>query len=718
MRKIIYILFTTLLFLLGIFGLDTFKEYKTNQLLYKNTTSILLNFQDAKPHSENYIAFFQKIAKKYDVSISKYIFTSEKNLTIYTTDVSLHNQVDIKEGTLPTLHSGEFLSTSQSKDKQQSGVIKQIDPQLNMTIKHLDSNTNFSGNGLYYVSTQDKQKIHDLVTELNKEVANAEVFSENHPSMFHFNVSQMIIIGLVILCLYIAIAHYLINRLKELSIIRVFGYSISRIIAHVFLLLTKPIVLASFTGYLLASIYSLLHNGTNYFLYLTCLFWIFTLLFVFTLTIPAIFMIVFLFSNNTNVSKIKGEKPYTLIMILNYGLKLTFIFVLLFSVHQWNELANELNQKLASLSSWKQTKNMYATSVTFNGEHDRKIEYQTGKLIKDFYTKMEKEHKGFLIDASNYYKVNGEYTYHLNANGEDPALSPNGKSITINENYLHYNPIDSVDGTMDKKIIRKKNVMNILVPEKLRKFEKEIKKNYRQHFYFQQVEVENIYNEALGKAKNTTKEQDLSVNVIYVKDHQNYFTYDPNAEVEHNNIVTDPIAIIDTGYFDNSFYLSYVSRCFYFYSDNHDAYSTILPTISNSNVQSSIQHVDSLYDKHGQAIQDLKREKEKITIFIVTLILSNLLLTYNVVATYYQKNKFKLYVQKLFGYSAFARNTSLILLLFAINFIPTISMYVYLGNILPFLTGLFVILLEFVFGTVFDQKISNNTFHSIIKGEH
>ncbi|MGR5985792.1 DUF1430 domain-containing protein [Bacillus cytotoxicus] len=66
----------------------------------------------------------------------------------------------------------------------------------------------------------------------------------------------------------------------------------------------------------------------------------------------------------------------------------------------------------------------------------------------------------------------------------------------------------------------------------------------------------------------------------------------------------------------------------------------------------------------------------------------------------------------------FARNTSLILLLFAINFIPTISMYVYLGNILPFLTGLFVILLEFVFGTVFDQKISNNTFHSIIKGEH
>ncbi len=83
-------------------------------------------------------------------------------------------------------------------------------------------------------------------------------------------------------------------------------------------------------------------------------------------------MIVFLFSNNTNVSKIKGEKPYTLIMILNYGLKLTFIFVLLFSVHQWNELANELNQKLASLSSWKQTKNMYATSVTFNGEHDRK----------------------------------------------------------------------------------------------------------------------------------------------------------------------------------------------------------------------------------------------------------------------------------------------------------------------------------------------------------
>ncbi|YAR63804.1 hypothetical protein ACUIAK_16530 [Bacillus cytotoxicus] len=149
----------------------------------------------------------------------------KKNLTIYTTDVSLHNQVDIKEGTLPTLHSGEFLSTSQSKDKQQSGVIKQIDPQLNMTIKHLDSNTNFSGNGLYYVSTQDKQKIHDLVTELNKEVANAEVFSENHPSMFHFNVSQMIIIGLVILCLlhcHCSLSNKSIKRIKHYKSIWIF----------------------------------------------------------------------------------------------------------------------------------------------------------------------------------------------------------------------------------------------------------------------------------------------------------------------------------------------------------------------------------------------------------------------------------------------------------------------------------------------------------------
>ena len=43
--------------------------------------------------------------------------------------------------------------------------------------------------------------------------------------------------------------------------------------------------------------------------------------------------------------------------------------------------------------------------------------------------------------------------------------------------------------------------MNILVPEKLKEYEKEIYKNYRKHFYFQKVEVDNIYNEELGREK-------------------------------------------------------------------------------------------------------------------------------------------------------------------------------------------------------------------------
>ena len=57
---------------------------------------------------------------------------------------------------------------------------------------------------------------------------------------------------------------------------------------------------------------------------------------------------------------------------------------------------------------------------------------------------MEKQHGGFLISTSNYDKIDGKYIYDLNNENGDPKLEPSGNSVTINSNYLSYNPIKSV----------------------------------------------------------------------------------------------------------------------------------------------------------------------------------------------------------------------------------------------------------------------------------
>lgn len=717
MKKIIYVLFTTLLLLVAIWGVNIFKEFKMNKLLYENTTSIIVNFQESKPHSKDYIEYFKKLAKEHDVSISKYMYRSGNNLVVYTTDVSLRNQVDLKKGSFQKEYSKDFVSTSEVDDKKQVGVMKQIDSNIEITIRNFDEYKTFSGNGVYHISTQDPETIQSILNLINKDVAHAEVHAKNNSSLFNFDIFQILCIILVTLCTYIAITHYLIDRLKELSIMRMLGHTLWSIASNFFLKLTKIMLIAGCTSYVLFSLYYILNNGLDYYLDLTLWFWMITFILILILTIPILFIVMFVFVKSMNVSKIKGEKPYTLVNVLNYSLKCIFIVFLLFSIFNWNQIQNELNQKLANLSLWNKTKNIYSTKVTFNGENNREVDYKTGQVMKEFYHNMEKEYKSFMIDASNYSMLNGEYVYNLNTEEKDAELSPSGKSITINLNYLYYNPIELSSGTIEEKIIRDPNVMNVLVPKKFQKYENTIKDEYRKHFHFQKIEVDNIYNEEFNKPANTTKEEDLSVNIIYTENNQNYFTYDSMIAEENKNTIQDPIAIVDTGNFHSSFYLSYVSRCFYFESTDKDPYSFILPAINKSHAQSSIQSIDSLYDKHGQEIQDLRAEKEKLLVFIIMLIVANVVITYNTVSSYYQKNKLKLYIKKIFGYSPIERNKLIICLLLGINVIPVIIMYFYFGNII-LLSGIGIILLELFASYVFDKRLSRKTFNSIIKGEH
>ncbi|MEH7463045.1 DUF1430 domain-containing protein, partial [Bacillus thuringiensis] len=110
-------------------------------------------------------------------------------------------------------------------------------------------------------------------------------------------------------------------------------------------------------------------------------------------------------------------------------------------------------------------------------------------------------------------------------------------------------------------------------------------------------------------------------------------------------------------------------------------------------------------------------EKEKLLVFIIMLIVANVVITYNAVSSYYQKNKLELYVKKIFGYSAIERNKLMICLLLSINVIPMIIMYFYFGNIM-LLSGIGIIALELLASYVFDKRLSRKTFNSIIKGEH
>lgn len=717
MKKVICLLFTFQLIVISICGLDIFKDAKMNNILYENTTSIILNFDTPREYSHEFGKYLQDLGEEKQVSISKYVFKNKNDIVIYTSDPSLNDKVSLSKGRFPNENSTEFISNTYIDDSNQSGTFQKIDPKTKMTIKNIDITSNLGGDGIYYISTTNRDIVNDILSDLNENVASAKIFDSVNSSNVQIDPEVLVTMGLVSLCLLVAIVQYSVNQLKEISILSIHGFSVTKILSAMIRKLIKVMMLATVIAYIICSIYYIYINNLNYFGLLSIYFGILTVLCI-LISIFILFFVSLLHLKKSNkLSVIKGKRAYGIVSFMHYGLKIIFVLFLLFSINELSIKSNTLNQQLDSLSNWQKAENLYATVVTYTGEHERKRDFEVSNKMEEFYKKMIDSKDAFIIRASNYDKIDGTYIYELDCEDISPEVSPNGKRIDINENYLKFNPIEAVTSSVVDQINHDDNVLNILVPEKLQIYEEEIRKNYLDYFYFQKVTVDNIYNESLNLEMNKTEKSDLKINIIYVKNNQNYFSYKSRIEPEQKNLVNDPIAVIYTGNVDSSNCHSYISNSFYFYSDAEDPFGEISPIISECDLQSSLQKVVSVYDKHGSEIQQLQREQRNLITFIVILFISNLMITYNLIASYYEKNKYKLYIKKLFGYSNFRKNRVFILLLFLINIIPLSIMTVMYGSKI-ILTGIVLILIEFLVATIIDRLLAAKSFNSIIKGEH
>lgn len=717
MKKVICLLFTFQLIVISICGLDIFKDAKINNMLYENTTSILLNFDTPREHSREFGKYLNDLGEKNQVSISKYVFKNKNDIIIYTSDPSLNHKVSLIKGRFPNENSTEFISNTYIVDSNKSGTFQRINPKTKMTIKNIDITSNFGGEGVYYISTTNQEILNDILTDLNENVASAKILDSVTSSNIDIDQDVLVTMALISLCLLVAIVQYSIDQLKEVSILSINGFSVTKILSSMSKKLIRTMIFGTVIAYFISSIYYISINNFNYFELLSMYFGILAVLCILISICILFFVIILHLKKSNKLSVLKGKRAYGIVSFMHYSLKIIFVLFLLFSINQLAIKSNTLNQQLDSLSNWEKTENLYTTVVTYTGEHDRKRDFEINNKMENFYKKMINSKEAFIIRAFNYYKTDEIYDYELNCEDVSPEVSPSGKCIYINENYLKFNPIESVISSVADQINHDDNVLNILVPERLNIYEEEIKKNYLDYFYFQKVKVENIYNEDLNLEINKTEKSDLKINIIYVKNNQNYFSYKSAIELDQKNLVNDPIVVIYTDNVDGSNCHSYISNSFYFYSDAEDPFGEISSIISECDLKSSLQKVVSVYDKHGSEIQELQREQRNLITFIIILFISNLMITYNLIASYYEKNKYKLYIKKLFGYSTFRKNRIFILSLLLINIIPVAIMTMMYGSKI-ILTGVVLILIEFIVATIIDKLLSAKSFNSIIKGEH
>ena len=276
------------------------------------------------------------------------------------------------------------------------------------------------------------------------------------------------------------------------------------------------------------------------------------------------------------------------------------------------------------------------------------------KILK-VYQDLSDLDKVFIIstrnfDRSNVVDDNYDYTYLYDLENEEDLYSPYGRNIVVDKNYLKRHKIKSVNGKNAADMIDiDGDVLNILVPQKYKKYERVIENSFKDWFYFQRVTVTNMYRMASNKTEIHKDIDDLNINIIYIENNQKYFTYNPYAG-DSKNTIEDTIVTVYTENIDASNLGSYVGSGVFVESEDVDNVLKEISSITERYDANELNSVASVYDKKGEEIQYLENKIGQLVLNIIIIFL--FLIMFMIVITYFYYKLFfrEIIIKSLYGY--------------------------------------------------------------------
>ncbi|MED4127726.1 DUF1430 domain-containing protein [Shouchella miscanthi] len=714
MKKALSFLLILVFFLSTYLFAGLLEEYKFDTLLYKDRSAVAFNFSD---YEEDANELLQQAAREYNVSISKYVFIDPETARIFTTDVTLNNRINLLEGIFPEQGSKQFITTEETSNNS-SGYFQSGNRNVSLDVYHLESQRQAAASGIYYLEGDRTESIMQVIAYMESNGVFAEVM-ELHISPVV--IEEPLAFSLTPLAIFLTalgiVAFYFMNRSGEIILLKVNGYSYRKVVFTYAKKLAPALLIAAVIGYSLFNAASFLVNGyvTNFLSLLGYYLILFAIVVSMILLFSSLLLVFFYFFVN-NYQALKGKKPYSALMAISFVLKTGFLLAVLFSLAQLNSTHSSLKEYQNNLQIWDQTENLYRTNLMSTGSVSLETEYEQNQNLKNVYSDLNERLNGFIMDASNYELMgDGRYLYEANTEGERTETNPSGKTITINENYLNYNPIEAVEGTVENQFIDEEKTLNLLVPQSLERYEEEIKDNFQNYFYFQAVEVENIYNEARNSEENTTPLEAYNIEIIYVKDGQKYFTFNPEYEGSSEYYVENPIAIVDNGQFDSSYYMSYLSRIYYFFTEDENPLGELDTIAAENNASAQINSIESIYDTYGQTIQQLITTQYFLLVAIILLFIGVFTMSIYYTLCYFYKNSMKILMQKIHGFTLLKSHKYLFLLHLFV-YILLLIVAVSLEQSLLFIILLLGLLLDTLL-TVFLSKRYEKIMHVKLKKE-
>ncbi|WP_239253742.1 hypothetical protein [Listeria ilorinensis] len=625
-------------------------QKKVNHYLYEKPTIYVENL-DADVTDTEFMQFLYDFSKEHQIDISQYTFLEGDKVFTYNTN--LYKEPDLTFTQRTNLKGNQYFSNHKS-EKGTEGYIFLPSHQLDIRFYNFDQAKNTGIGDIYYISTEQTSILNQLETEAGKY---GQVKLEVNKNSANYSWQDPILIGLLTLGLLVLMIQifYLNLRIKEYRLYDLWGYS-------PLLSIVKPIkfnAIQLFAGYLLLMAITVGINGLNEYpaehnivqvsvwsLVFICLVILSNLLFGCLLI-------------QSGRKKIHFEK--VLIAVSVVGKIFAFSLLLFFLYHTamgWQEL----KQAEIRLQSWDRTKSIYKTELRYLDyvQNNTEAALTEADNLLQLYDYLEKEKQGFIMDTSTFWP-------EKLPDGEYPSDISTEKSITVSPSYFDFNPIaDANDQDVTKQIKYDDKIVNVIVPESLKGQEKQIEKNFLDNFYFQKVEIANKLAKDAGRSLTGTAKSELSVNLIYAKTNQQYFTFDSKSGDPETNAIVDPIAVVYTKNIAPVFLSHYASSSLFFVGDDSGAvYQSLLPVFKETNTVVDILGTPAVYSELGETITWIKASMRRCIINSGCIVCVNILLLFTSLYFFAKLKQKRIYLKWLFGYPLLAifRNEIFILIM-------------------------------------------------------
>lgn len=718
-------LFSLTLFLLSIliFEFDfAFQKYSYDIVVGDHQEINIVYYQETS--QDDIINALKQFSTVHNVNISQYTFLDEETIHIYSTNLPEDLNIQLIGGRYPK--GDEFISNKQTTEDSQSGYISSPPTQLNYKFYSIDHINNVGLRGDFYMASSDLKLARELEKTLSS-LGDVQIRHVQVNTVSFANVSLLLLLFFTFMIYIVLALFYVFSENKTIYLEQLWGYSLKDIFLGILAPFFKPI--ACIIGVLVSVlvIFIIYYQQIHFVMVYLSLFILAVLISLIVGGSISLMALKMIYQSGLSSVDLKEKLPFknyaAASIIIKFIVTFVFLMINIFSIHT---LLN-LNKQLKTTEYWEVTRDVYQVMAKYSDtSDDLSKERIRNNRLSDFYNALNEEKSAILIEAQNFSNMSTDvnhpkYLYELNTKDDISAsISTGGRKITINENYLDFNPILTINGNNAKEeIIYDPNTLTLLVPEKLQQYEGEIQQNFRELFYFERVEITNMYNEETGQALDRTPIDDLKVKIIYVKNNQEYFPfYTDLGDLDNNNMIVDPIAIIYQPTVDTSFIAAYVTSSLYFVdTDKGEAYSSLQEILVETDALQYIPSVISVYQEKGQEISALKLKiVQQITALVLMLIISICCII--VFAwCYYIPNAKTMYLRLLFGYSHWYRNKKMYLTLLTINIVAGIVVYMAFSSIIS-VYAVVILLLFDIFITFFMEKILQEKYKSaILKGD-